>query len=556
MIRQLIREMLLTEQVYGNTETKLRQLIRESILLTEADTRTKLEVAKDAAKDKIRSLVRGVIWEMEKSSQLNLPEEQLAWVKEYSPHIIAFAVVDDIIKILRGKAGNFDVKEDYQGAAFKWTYNQLFERMRKEQPNEIAKAFEFAIIRVVNDSKSSLETIDISKLQLKIEEGWLSKAYLYWQKTLNVENYKTIIEKYYQMLKFIQPEKADEPAKRDINLVADIDELERLVDDARPRYQEFAERRKKDSNVVQEGTHMLIDNDRWWVATIHNASAAYEHAKCSGAEKKLADWCTASPGTGAKFFKEYYREDDPLIIFKDKLNKTGYQFSFSSSQFMDAGDNEISSNLRYELILLLLTVEDKINEHYKFIHKAFDTHPLLINDRMNKLPIEERIIDGDLDFIGIKIVLLPDGLQISGNLNLVGSNIPSLPADLKVGKSLALLYAKMTSLPAGLKVGLNLNLRHSRITSLPADLQVGGDLDLTGTEEITSLPAGLQIGGGVDLAGTGITSLPDGFQVGTNLRLKNTKITSLPDDLQVGDFIYNFKGDKSQVPQHLKDKLR
>ena len=545
MIRQLIREMLLAERVYGNTvtkipaykpalitETRLRHFIRESILLTEA---VSIVAAETTAKEKIGSLVKGTIWDMENSSQLNLPEERLVWVKEYAPQIIAFVVVEDIIKISLGDRGHFDVNEDYQGDAFKWTYNQLFEKIRKEQPDEIEKAFKFAISRVANDSQFSLKPIDVLNLQdvpvqVEIKQSWKYKSYMYWQKTLNDEGYKRIIENYYQMLNFVQPE------KRNIQLVANIDELKKLVDDARPRYQEFAGRRKKDTNVVQEGTHMLINNDRWWVATIHNASAAYEHAKCSGNKNKLTDWCTAAPGEGAKWFKQYYREDDPLIIFKDKLKKTGYQFSFSSSQFMNASDEKISDELRYRLISLLETVQDEIDKRYKLIHKAIDTHPLLINDRMNKKPIEERIVSGHLNLEHTNITSLPDDLKVSGNLNLKGCH-------------------NLTSLPAGLQVGGNLNLTFSNVRSLPIDLRLGGNLEINKTN-ITSLPAGLRIGGNLNLSGTDITSLPIGLQVGGFLAFGDSKITSLPADLEVGDSIYGFSGDKSQVPQDLKDKIK
>ena len=551
-LRQYIREMFLAERVYGTTatkipaykpslitETRLRHFIRESILLTEAES--PIVAAKNTAKEKIESLVRGTIWDMENSSQLDLPEEQLAWVKEYAPQIIAFVVVEDIIKISLGDSGHFDVVEKYQGDAFKWMYNQLFEKIRKEQPDEIEKAFKFAISRVANDSQFSLKPIDVLNLQdvpvqVEIKQSWKYKSYMYWQKNLNDEGYKGIIENYYQMLNFVQPEEAGKPAKRNIHLVADIAELKRLVDNARPRYQEFAARRKKDSNVVQEGTHMLIDNERWWVATIHNASAAYEHAKCSGNKNKLTDWCTAAPGEGAKFFKQYYREDDPLIIFKDKLKKTGYQFSFSSSQFMNASDEKISDELRYRLISLLETVQDEIDKRYKLIHKAIDTHPLLINDRMNKKPIEERIVSGHLNLEHTNITSLPDDLKVSGNLNLKGCH-------------------NLTSLPAGLQVGGNLNLMFSNVRSLPIDLRLGGNLEINKTN-ITSLPAGLRIGGNFNLSGTDITSLPIGLQVGGFLAFGDSKITSLPADLEVGDSIYGFSGDKSQVPQDLKDKIK
>ena len=172
---------------------------------------------------------------------------------------------------------------------------------------------------------------------------------------------------------------------------------------------------------------------------------------------------------------------------------------------------------------------------------------------LSKLPVGERVIKGSLDLKDTSITSLPAGLKVGGNISTgYNTKIASLPVDLQVGGDLGLRGTNITSLPAGLQVGGVLDLNSTMITSLPADLQVGGDLNLIDSM-ITSLPAGLKVGGSLYLNLTGITSLPAGLQVGNHLYFTGA---SLPNDLRVGGYIFQFSGDKSQVPQHLKGKVR
>ena len=172
---------------------------------------------------------------------------------------------------------------------------------------------------------------------------------------------------------------------------------------------------------------------------------------------------------------------------------------------------------------------------------------------LSKLPVGERVIKGSLDLKDTSITSLPAGLKVGGNISTgYNTKIASLPVDLQVGGDLGLRGTNITSLPAGLQVGGVLDLNSTMITSLPADLQVGGDLNLI-YSMITSLPAGLKVGGSLYLNLTGITSLPAGLQVGNHLYFTGA---SLPNDLRVGGYIFQFSGDKSQVPQHLKGKVR
>jgi hypothetical protein len=136
--------------------------------------------------------------------------------------------------------------------------------------------------------------------------------------------------------------------------------------------------------------------------------------------------------------------------------------------------------------------------------------------RLEKLPHDQRIVNGDLDFEGDTLI---------------------------------------TSLPSGLTVNGSLNLSNTPIKSLPSDLQVNGQLGLSGSR-IESLPAGLNVRWNLSLSNTPIASLPQGLKVGGFLFLSDTPVTSLPDDLQVTYTIVGLDRKYwNSVPQHLKGKL-
>ena len=168
--------------------------------------------------------------------------------------------------------------------------------------------------------------------------------------------------------------------------------------------------------------------------------------------------------------------------------------------------------------------------------EKYDIEPANLLAKLSKLPADKRVVKGDLDLIDVRITSLPTDLQVVGDLDLSYSTT-------------------IASLPDGLKVGGNLILNGATIASLPADLQVGVSIVISNAT-IASLPDGLKVGWNLVLNGTKIASLPAGLKVGGDLFLRATGIRSLPYDLQVSGDIYNFSGDKSQVPQHLKDKLK
>jgi hypothetical protein len=147
--------------------------------------------------------------------------------------------------------------------------------------------------------------------------------------------------------------------------------------------------------------------------------------------------------------------------------------------------------------------------------EKYEADPLKTLKNLAKLPIDQRIVKGSLILYGTQVTSLPDGLHVGGSLNLRDTPITSLPAKLKVDGSIILVNSSIASLPAGLKVGESLYLSHTPITSLPAGLQVGG-----------------------------------------HLAVENTRIASFPEDLTVDGYIFGFSGDKSQVPAHIRSKIK
>ena len=204
------------------TESKLRQLIRESILLTEAVT---LDEAETKAKKSIMGVVRGKLWDMEKDGKLvALNEEQASWLKEYAPVFIEIAVRAAIVETAIGRSKyNNDLPGDKVGDVFNWANNQLFEKM-KDNPDHLSSSLEKAINKVVAFAKLSGEKRmpfpmpDFHPVVNQIKNNWFfSKNTMDQLSDERAMNLKSTIENYYQMLRFINPAK-----KRNIYDVDDI----------------------------------------------------------------------------------------------------------------------------------------------------------------------------------------------------------------------------------------------------------------------------------------------------------------------------------------------
>jgi hypothetical protein len=172
--------------------------------------------------------------------------------------------------------------------------------------------------------------------------------------------------------------------------------------------------------------------------------------------------------------------------------------------------------------------------------------------RIAMLPIDQRIVEGDLDLEKTSIMSLPEGLNVRGSLILLGTPIKSLPKGLKVGGDLMLGGSSITTLPKDIQAGF-INLYGTRISELPDNFNVVGDISIGNS--IASLPRGLRVAGTLGLNSL-IKTIPEDLWVGKNLYLHRASIASFPESVHVGGIIKGFYGDKSIIPPHLREKLR
>ena len=85
--------------------------------------------------------------------------------------------------------------------------------------------------------------------------------------------------------------------------------------------------------------------------------------------------------------------------------------------------------------------------------EKYEIDLLRLLKNLAKLPIDQRVVKGDLDLYGTQVTSLPDGLHVGGYLNLRGTPIKSLPDGLRVGNFLDLSRTQIKSIPATLEVG-------------------------------------------------------------------------------------------------------
>jgi len=251
-----------------------------------------------------------------------------------------------------------DIQEDQKKIALLWAYKQTIKTF--EDKNALNSMF-YVIADFVLDTNYG-ENI------LPIQQGNLVQKYY----VLNLGGYSThilpnymrlmflaslasnesdtallirdklLIERFFQWNRFIRD------GKKDLNAVSSFLELSTLVEEARPKYQDWLN--KQEQKDVEAGKEVLLDDQNWQIVAIHNKGAACQLGKGT-------DWCTAAPGLN--YFKEYYQENDPLFYILDKIDGEKYQFHFGSKQYMDKNDNQLYPS-RYHVGDEIIKVLDKV----------------------------------------------------------------------------------------------------------------------------------------------------------------------------------------------------
>jgi hypothetical protein len=332
------------------TESKLRQLIREA-LLVESLQQVEQTVAKRAAK-----LMKGWGY-VEEQGYLDIPYSTLEQ-KIINTNIGQISGWDLCGHMICALVGHYkvpvDIQEDQKKIALLWAYKQTIKTLENE--NMLHDLF-MRIADYVLETDYGEDTLPVQQddLQQKydvLNVGGYSTNILpnYIRQILDISNNysamtpldRTVIERFFQWNRFIRD------GKRDLNAVSSFAELSVLVEEAKPKHKAW--QKEQESKDVEAGKEVLLDNKQWQVIAIHNKGAACQLGKPT-------DWCTAAPGLD--YFKHYYEPNDPLFYILDKSDGEMYQFHFGSRQYKDKSDIDLYPS-RYHIGDKIINVLDEV----------------------------------------------------------------------------------------------------------------------------------------------------------------------------------------------------
>ena len=164
----------------------------------------------------------------------------------------------------------------------------------------------------------------------------------------------------------------------DLMQVKTMEDLIDMTDTAKEEIQKAQE--KKNYLDAEQGTEIFRNDNKWFIAALHNKGAACELGKNT-------DWCTAAPGLD--YFEDYYKEEDPLFYFQNKNNLNKFQFHYGSSQFMDSNDDRVDKE-SFEILHDMLIQTEAYNKYD--ILKTFDLKRM-VQMRLVEGPGSEALID-------------------------------------------------------------------------------------------------------------------------------------------------------------------
>lgn len=191
---------------------------------------------------------------------------------------------------------------------------------------------------------------DINKQSKADALWWAISTYINTGTIRNLTKTRGLIETFFQIK---EAGKGSILAKPDINQIQSWDELEEVVTQAKPAWEEY--KQSKASKDWEAGSNLIFEDDTWQVFIPENKGAACKLGKGT-------EWCTAAPGLD--YYEQYHSPEDPLIIFINKQDPTDkYQFHYKTSQFMDKNDRSIKENpLFYKLNQIVKSLTDKLPE--------------------------------------------------------------------------------------------------------------------------------------------------------------------------------------------------
>lgn len=227
-----------------------------------------------------------------------------------------------IANLLNDRTVPHDITDKQLAIALLWNYKQLVIGSIEDLDHFLG-----TIVKFLANNRYDI-FVAFSGTLLKIPElSMFTLGFVYAHMTDNDEpdiRRSKLIENFFHWNNFIKQ------GKKDLNSVANYDELMELVKEAEVLYKAWQE--KQEQADAEKGKEVLLDNNLWQIIAIHNKGAACQLGKGT-------EWCTAAPGLN--YFKTYYQPDDPLFFILDKIDGEKYQFHFGTKQFMDKDDDTI-----------------------------------------------------------------------------------------------------------------------------------------------------------------------------------------------------------------------
>lgn len=141
-------------------------------------------------------------------------------------------------------------------------------------------------------------------------------------------------------------------SKKDINQITSLEELEQVIAQAKPAYEEYKQRKLLTN--PENGINKIYEDKDWSVFIPETKAAACYLGKGT-------EWCTASPGL--KYYETRYNKPEmgsPLIIFINRHEPDKkYQLSFHEKDFANKDNQQMNNTM---LARFCLMIRDRIND--------------------------------------------------------------------------------------------------------------------------------------------------------------------------------------------------
>ena len=282
-----------------------------------------------------------------------------------------------------------ETKEEAKEAV-KWFYTEEGRDARETVVKATKRHILRSIPEDIEDGQEAMALLWITRVAQSDIISFITDANEPFANNLEYER-RNMFERFFHWQRFMEP--------NDLNKIKSFEELKNVIEAADPAIKKYQEEQQYAD--AEQGQETFRDDDDWKIVAIHNKGAACELGK-------ETDWCTAAPGLD--YFRQYYTPESPLFFFKNKKTGDRRQFHYTTDQFMDEKDRQVSDAEFYTLHKLLL--QTGAAEKYEILKNNGRYENLRLTGEMG-----EAFADGDLKSLGKKAEELIDEVVQTGKKN-------------------------------------------------------------------------------------------------------------------------------------------